>query len=48
MEFIVTALTNDKARLIVGTTRTSDETIKSFAVASYESRGYIVVVEKEY
>lgn len=47
MEYTIVALTNDKARLVVSTTRTNDETIKSFAIANYEARGYVVIVSQE-
>lgn len=48
MTYFITALTNDKARLIVSETRTTDETIASFAQSCYEAKGYVVIRREEH
>lgn len=47
MTFFITALTNDKARLIVSETRTTDEGVAVLVINDYEARGYIVVTRQE-
>lgn len=47
MTYFVTALTNDRAQLIVATVQTTDKTVAEFAWANFEARGYIVVRKEE-
>lgn len=47
MTYFVTALTNDRAQLIVATVQTTDKMIAEFACANFEARGYIVVRKEE-
>ena len=42
MTYFITALTNDRARLIVSETRTTDETIADMVAVELERRGYLV------
>jgi len=44
MTYILTALTNDRAQLILFTAQTTDEMIKELTVKSWEARGYLVKV----
>ena len=43
MTYIITALTNDKARLIASESRTDDAVMASIIAIEYERRGLIVV-----
>lgn len=47
MTYFVTALTNDKARLIVSETQTTDKAIAEMVAAHLDAQGYIVVRRQE-
>lgn len=47
MTYFITALTNDRARLVVSETRTTDETIAYMVKAELCRRGYIVLQRQE-
>ncbi len=47
MTYFITALTNDKARLIVSETRTTDATIAELAADELSARGFVVVRRTE-
>ncbi len=47
MRYFITALTNNKARLIVSETQTSDKAIADMVAASLEAQGHIVVRREE-
>jgi hypothetical protein len=47
MTYFITALTNDKARLIVSETQTTDKTIADMVAAHLEAQGYIIVRREE-
>jgi len=43
MEYTITALTNDRARLIVSSTRTDKKVIADMVAAAYAEQGHIVI-----
>lgn len=47
MTYYLTALTNNKARLIVSETRTTDATAAKLLKDHYEAAGYIVIERVE-
>lgn len=47
MTYFITALTNDKARLIVSETRTTDKVIADMVATHLETQGHIVVRREE-
>lgn len=47
MTYFVTALTNDRAKLIVNETRTTDKAIADMVEAHLAAQGYIVVRKQE-
>lgn len=47
MTYFVTALTNDKSRLIVSETRTTDKAIAGMVAAHLGAQGHIVVRKQE-
>lgn len=47
MTYFVTALTNDRAKLIVSETRTTDKAIAEMVASRIEAQGYVVVTSKE-
>lgn len=47
MTYYITAHTNDRARLIVSETRTTDADLVDVIRASLRARGFIVVVKDE-
>lgn len=47
MTYFVTALTNNKARLIVSETQTTDKVIADMVAAHLEAQGHIVVRRQE-
>ena len=47
MTYFITALTNDRARLIVSETRTTDAVVAELVAAELERRGYLVERRQE-
>ena len=47
MTYFITALTNNKARLIVSETQTTDKDIADMVAAALEAKGHMVVRRQE-
>lgn len=47
MTYFITAYTNDRAKLIVSETRTTDAALVDGIVASLEARGFVVARRSE-
>lgn len=47
MTYFITALTNNKAHLIVSETQTADKAIADMVAAAIEAQGHIVVRRQE-
>lgn len=46
MTYIVTALTNDRAQLIVARCETTDKDVADFARANFQARGHLVLIDE--